>query len=78
MRNMKHHGVQIRLADGSVVYSEGVGSVRFNPVVNGQEMPALEFTDVLYVLAIPICLHDCETNILYSGSGSSVVRAPGI
>ena len=49
---MKHHRVQIRLADGSVVYSEGVGSVRFNPVVNGQEMPPLEFTDVLYVPAL--------------------------
>ena len=41
-----------QLADGSVVYSEGVGSVRFNPVVHGQEMPPLEFTDVLYVPAL--------------------------
>jgi hypothetical protein len=52
MRNLKPHHVQIRLADGSVVYSEGVGSVRFNPVVNGQEMAPLEFTDVLYVPAL--------------------------
>ena len=52
MRNLKPHRVQIRLADGSVVYSEGVGSVRFNPVVNGQEMAPLEFTNVLYVPAL--------------------------
>jgi hypothetical protein len=39
----------IRLADGSVLYSEGVGSVHFNPVVDGQEMAPLEFTNVLYV-----------------------------
>src|ERR1700677_4603218 len=52
MRNLKPHCVQIRLADGSVVYSEGVGSVRFIPVVNGQEMAPLEFTNVLYVPAL--------------------------
>jgi hypothetical protein len=34
------------------VYSEGVGSVRFNPVVNGQEMAPLEFSNVLYVPAL--------------------------
>ncbi len=52
MRNLKPHRVPIRIANGLVVYSEGVGSVRFNPIVNGQEMPPLEFTDVLYVPAL--------------------------
>ena len=52
MRNLKSHHIQIRLADGSVVYSEGVGSVCFNHVVNGQEMAALEFTNVLHVPAL--------------------------
>src|ERR1700677_3239009 len=52
MRNLKPHCVQIKLADGSVVYFEGVGSVHFNPVVNGQEMAPLEFTNVLYVPAL--------------------------
>jgi hypothetical protein len=52
MRNLKPHSIQIRLADGSVVYSEGVGSVRFNPVVHGQEMAPLEFSNVLYVPAL--------------------------
>ena len=45
---MPHH-IPIRLADGSVVYSEGIGTVQFSPVVNGQEMAKLEFTNVLYV-----------------------------
>src|SRR6266568_4582288 len=52
IRNLKPYRVQIRLADGSVVYFEGVGSVRFNPVVNGQEMRPLEFSNVLYVPAL--------------------------
>ena len=52
IRNLRPYRVQIRLADGSVVYSEGVGSVRFNPVVNGQEMAPLEFSNVLYVPAL--------------------------
>ena len=50
--NLKPYQVQIRLADGSVVYFEGVGSVHFNPVVNGQEMPPLQFSNVLYVPAL--------------------------
>ena len=32
MQNLRPHHIQIRLADGSVVYSEGVGSVQFNPI----------------------------------------------
>src|SRR6266702_3094243 len=52
MCNLRPYKVQIRLADGSVVYSKGVGTVRFNPVVNGQEMPPLEFSNALYVLAL--------------------------
>jgi hypothetical protein len=49
MRHMKPHRIPIQIADGSVLYSEGVGSVRFTPVIDGQEMPPLEFTNVLYV-----------------------------
>ena len=52
MHNLKSYCVQNRLADGSVVYSEGVGSVRFNPVVSGREMAPLEFSNVLYVPAL--------------------------
>jgi transposase InsO family protein len=49
MRNMKPHCIPIRIADGSVLYSEGIGSVRFIPVIEGQEKTPLEFTNVLYV-----------------------------
>ena len=49
MRHMTPHRIPIRLADGSVVYSEGIGSVRFIPAIEGQEMRPLEFTNVLYV-----------------------------
>jgi hypothetical protein len=49
MRNITPHRIPIRLADGSVIYSEGIGSVQFTAVVHGQEMIPLEFTNVLYV-----------------------------
>ena len=49
MRNMTPYRTPIHLADGSVLHSEGVGSVRFIPVVNGRQMAPLEFTNVLYV-----------------------------
>ena len=47
MCNMTLHCIPIQLANGSVVYSEGIGTVQFNPVVHGQEMAKLEFTNVL-------------------------------
>ena len=49
IHHMMPHRIPIRLADGSVVYSEGIGTVQFAPVVNGQEMAPLEFTNVLDV-----------------------------
>jgi len=49
MCNMTPHRIPIHLADRAVVYSEGIGTVQFSPVVHGQEMAKLEFTNVLYV-----------------------------
>ena len=49
MRHMMPYHIPIHLADGSVLYSEGVGSVQFIPEVNGHKMAPLEFTNVLYV-----------------------------
>ncbi|KAF7768459.1 hypothetical protein Agabi119p4_7702 [Agaricus bisporus var. burnettii] len=43
------HRIPIRLADNSTVYSAGVGSVVFQPVVNGKETRAVEFTRLLHV-----------------------------
>jgi hypothetical protein len=49
MHNMTPHHIPIRLADGSVIQSEGIGSVQFTAVVHGQEMIPWEFTNVPYV-----------------------------
>jgi len=49
MHNMRPHRIPIHLSDGSVIHSEGIGSVQFTAVVHGQEMIPLEFTNVLYV-----------------------------
>ena len=43
------HRTPIRLADNNVVYSVGIGSVRFTPVFNGQPQQLLEFENVLHV-----------------------------
>ena len=56
------HWIQIRLADGSVVFSERVGSVHFNPVVNGQEMAPLEVTNVFYVLLYAVIYFLCYSH----------------
>ena len=49
MCNMTPHHIPICLADGSVIHSEGIGSVQFTAVVHGWSMVLLEFTNVLYV-----------------------------
>ena len=41
--------VPIRLADNTIVYSKGVGSVVFNPVISGKVVRPVEFTRVLHV-----------------------------
>ena len=49
MRHMMPYRIPICLDDGSVLYSDGIGSVRFIPEVNGHQMAPLEFTNVLYI-----------------------------
>ena len=41
--------VPIRLADNSIVYSAGKGTVIFNPVVSGKRVRAVQFSNVLHV-----------------------------
>ena len=43
------HVVAIQLADHSIVYSAGLGSVEFQPVVNGIKMCPVVFHDCLHV-----------------------------
>ena len=47
--NYKPHRVAIELADNSVVYSAGIGSVVFNPIIHKKDSTPLWITDVLYV-----------------------------
>ena len=42
----------IRLADSRVIYSEGVGSILFRPLINGQLARDVEFARVLHVPAL--------------------------
>jgi transposase InsO family protein len=49
IRNYKPYRVPIRLANNSIVYSAGIGSVVFNPSVRGQNRRAVEFSQVLHV-----------------------------
>ena len=49
LRNYKPCCIEVKLADGSSIYSEGVGSVMFQPVINGSLAQHFEFTNVLHV-----------------------------
>ena len=52
LRNYKVCQVEIKLADGSSIYSEGVGTVLFEPVINGRPAQQVEFSNVLHVPAL--------------------------
>ena len=52
IRNYIPYRVPIRLADHTIVYSEGVGEVRFRPMVNGKQFRDVEFTRTLHVPAL--------------------------
>ena len=52
IRNYTPYCVPIRLADHRVIYSEGVGTVRFRPIVRGKPYRDVEFTRVLQVPAL--------------------------
>jgi len=52
IRNYLPHKVPIRLADNTVIYSEGIGSVVFRPFINGIQSRDIEFSKVLHVPAL--------------------------
>ena len=41
--------VPVRLADDTIIYSAGIGSVRFQPEIDGRKSKVVEFRDVLHV-----------------------------
>ena len=49
LRNYAPKRVPIKLADNNIVYSTGVGTVVFSPVINGKTVRSVEFTRVLHV-----------------------------
>ena len=51
--------IPIRLADNRVIYSSGVGTVVFNPVIDGKPLQTLEFTKVLHVPGLENSLFSC-------------------
>ena len=57
IRNYTPFRTPIRLANDDIVYSAGVGSVRFIPMIGGKKARVVEFTRVLHV-------PDLRTNLL--------------
>jgi hypothetical protein len=49
IRNSIPHCIEVKLADGSSIYSQGKGTVLFEPIIDGQVAQIVEFSDVLYV-----------------------------
>ena len=48
-KSYTHYRTPIHLANNIVIYSAGVGNVVFEPIVNGKQVGAVEFSQVLYV-----------------------------
>ncbi|KZV91453.1 hypothetical protein EXIGLDRAFT_569637, partial [Exidia glandulosa HHB12029] len=48
-RSYTPYRVPISLADHSVIYSEGIGSVEFEPSIGGIVQPSVLFHEVLHV-----------------------------
>ena len=59
LRNYKPLRIPVRLADHSIVYTAGVGSVVFDPVVNGKPQRSVEWTRVLHVPGLRSNLLSC-------------------
>ena len=49
IRNFIPHRMEIKLADGSSIFSQGRGTVVFEPIHNGETLQQVEFSNVLYV-----------------------------
>jgi hypothetical protein len=59
VRNYSPMRMPIRLADNSLIYSSGVGTVVFNPVIGGKASQPVEFTRVLHVPSLQNNLLSC-------------------
>jgi len=52
IRNYTPYRVSIHLADNRVIYSEGVGTIVFHPLVNKKDSRDVELTQILHVPAL--------------------------
>jgi len=59
VRNYSSLRMPIRLADNCIIYSSGVGTVVFNPVIGGKAFQPVEFTRVLHVPSLQNNLLSC-------------------
>ncbi|KAJ3501259.1 hypothetical protein NMY22_g18988 [Coprinellus aureogranulatus] len=59
IRNYRPHRVAVELADGSVIYSAGVGTVVIDPVMDGKGTASVELTRVLHVPQLHCNLLSC-------------------
>jgi len=48
-KSYTHFRTPVRLANNTIIFSAGVGSVVFEPVVDGKQVRAVEFSHVLHV-----------------------------
>ncbi|KAJ3501500.1 hypothetical protein NMY22_g18907 [Coprinellus aureogranulatus] len=59
IHNYRPHCVAVELADGSVIYSAGVGTVVIDPVIDGKGTASVELTCVLHVPQLRCNLLSC-------------------
>ena len=59
MRNYTPYRTPVRLADNTIVYSAGLGSVVFQPFIRGKALRPVEFSRVLHVPALCNNLLSC-------------------
>jgi len=67
VRNYSPLRMLIKLADNSIIYSSGVGTVVFNPVIGGKASQPVEFTRVLHVPLLQNNLLSCLYLAKYKG-----------
>jgi len=58
-KSYTHYGTPIHFANNIVIYSASVGNVVFEPIVNGKQVKAVEFSQVLHVSDLRSNLLSC-------------------
>ena len=81
IHDLKPMKVPIRLGDHSIIYSEGVGKVWFEPLLAGHPAPVLCLSAVLYVprlksnlLSIPFLTTQRDYEVLFKGHSISFMH----